>query len=1064
MQKIITILFIVCCHTILAQKFPFQYFGQEEGFPNPQIASFYQDNEGVIWMSTFGAGIVSYDGKELKVYDDKNGLSGNIVRAIVQSEKGEYFIGCFDEGLHLLKGDSAYRVLPHEKIGEIFHLESTEEGIWIGSSKGLLLYHDETLTNFAEEGVIPEGPITHISKDKEGNLWFNYDAQIGVVRYSNGEFQLFNQDNGIPEIRILATYTDSKKRVWVTAENGLYKKEENELKFQKIETEYLPNYYLFNIQELKDGNLLISSHNSGIVLYNPEKNKVKKIISENHGLKSATAFRIFLDREGNLWVSNWGRYVAKLNFSGLQYYSVKDLLNEEKIQSINTYNGGVLMGTSKGFLFYQNGQFEKIFPQVKTPVSCFEWLGDTLFYTDEKHIYYHYKGTVNQLKNKDGFGVKDIQYVPFQNTLYFVSWENGIKKWHNDSLNSVNTSFENDVDYIYCIFPYEKEDEVWFGTWNAGAVLLKEGQWSYLSKKDGLNSDKITSICKSQEGDLWLGTLGSGISYVHDDQVEVINNVNGKPISSVFKVIEDSKKRIWASTSSGLLRIIKNKSGEINTTLFDEASGWSGVPYHNAMVEYNGKIYVLTSEKIWIYDDQLSYPVTYNLTVYPEMFQVNKENRKINWDKSIKLNYDENHIKIRFSSHQINKRDQLKYFYRIVEKDKEFSSLGKNNQVDFPDLSPGTYTVEIKSCIGEQCSENNLTISFEIKPPWWQTIWFQSGVVIFSILLFILIYKWRTYRLIQRQKELENTVELRTKEVVKEKNEAEYQRELVEEKNREILDSINYAKRLQDAILPPLKLVKSYLEESFIIYIPKDIVAGDFYFMDIVEDNGKKIIYYAAADCTGHGVPGAMVSVVAANGLKRCIREFELRKPGEILDKLSELVAENFSQSEEKIRDGLDISLVALNKLSEGSKPSDGFLVSYAGANNPLWIVNPHRASWPDGFIPFKDGRGAEIKATKQAIGYTENAQPFETHTIELNEGDTIFTFSDGFPDQFGGEKLNENKVGGKKFKSANFKKLLCSIYDLPMEEQRKVILDTFENWKGDLEQVDDICIIGVRL
>lgn len=279
------------------------------------------------------------------------------------------------------------------------------------------------------------------------------------------------------------------------------------------------------------------------------------------------------------------------------------------------------------------------------------------------------------------------------------------------------------------------------------------------------------------------------------------------------------------------------------------------------------------------------------------------------------------------------------------------------------------------------------------------------------------------------------------------------QKQEVELKNKEIMDSITYAKRLQDAILPSQRLVKSYLLDSFILYKPKDIVAGDFYFMDVVEDiKGKKMIFYAAADCTGHGVPGAMVSIVGANGLKRCIQEFELRDPGQILDKLNEIVESNFVQSEERIRDGMDIALCCLEYEGEKIKR-----LHYAGAHNPVWIINESRSEWPDTVLKFKDGPGAEVKATKQAIGYTENTRKFQSHTVKLKEGDTIYTFSDGYYDQFGGEK-------GKKMKTIAFRQLLFDIQSLSIAEQHKKIDEYFESWRGEWEQIDDVCVIGVRV
>lgn len=253
----------------------------------------------------------------------------------------------------------------------------------------------------------------------------------------------------------------------------------------------------------------------------------------------------------------------------------------------------------------------------------------------------------------------------------------------------------------------------------------------------------------------------------------------------------------------------------------------------------------------------------------------------------------------------------------------------------------------------------------------------------------------------------------------------------LEEKNTEILDSINYAKRIQTAILPPNKLVKAYLKESCILYKPKDIVAGDFYWLEPTKDS----ILFAAADCTGHGVPGAMVSVVCNNGLNRSVREYGLTDPGQILDKTREIVISEFEKSEEEVKDGMDIALCSLQ----------GNTLKYAGAHNPLWIIR-------------KDAQEVEeIKANKQPIGKFDEPLPYTTHTVELNEGDSFYIFSDGYADQFGGEK-------GKKLKAKNFKSLLLSIQNETMERQRELIDEAFATWKGNYEQLDDVCLIGVSV
>ena len=251
----------------------------------------------------------------------------------------------------------------------------------------------------------------------------------------------------------------------------------------------------------------------------------------------------------------------------------------------------------------------------------------------------------------------------------------------------------------------------------------------------------------------------------------------------------------------------------------------------------------------------------------------------------------------------------------------------------------------------------------------------------------------------------------------------------LEEKNQEIIDSINYAKRIQLAILHPMKTVKEHFKDSFILYKPKDIVAGDFYWLE--KKKGK--VLFAAADCTGHGVPGAMVSVICNNGLNRSVREHNLTIPGDILDKTREIVVQEFQKSDEDVKDGMDIALCSI----------DGMKLQYAGAYNPLWII--------------RNGKIIETKGNKQPIGQFDHPKPYTTHSFNLEKGDTIYIFSDGYVDQFGGER-------GKKFKGKALRKMLLSIQKQAMEDQKITINKTFETWKGNLEQIDDVCIIGVRI
>ena len=248
--------------------------------------------------------------------------------------------------------------------------------------------------------------------------------------------------------------------------------------------------------------------------------------------------------------------------------------------------------------------------------------------------------------------------------------------------------------------------------------------------------------------------------------------------------------------------------------------------------------------------------------------------------------------------------------------------------------------------------------------------------------------------------------------------------------HQEITDSIAYAKRIQTAILPTDNKVKKHLNNSFVLYKPKDVIAGDFYWLEPINNQ----IFFAAADCTGHGVPGAMVSVVCNNALNKSVREHQLLDPGKILDQTKSIITEEFGSSEAEISDGMDI---ALCKLQENE-------LFYAGAHNPLWIIRNQSQVIE------------EIKADKMPIGKYHLDKPFVTHKVSLKAGDSIYIFSDGFSDQFGGIK-------GKKLKSANFKKLLLSMQNENLSTQKNLLEDAFTQWQGDLEQVDDVLVIGFR-
>lgn len=301
--------------------------------------------------------------------------------------------------------------------------------------------------------------------------------------------------------------------------------------------------------------------------------------------------------------------------------------------------------------------------------------------------------------------------------------------------------------------------------------------------------------------------------------------------------------------------------------------------------------------------------------------------------------------------------------------------------------------------------------------------------IILILLLFVLYYSFHNKKINRLLKRNYKEIDLINKSIKK--------------KTKEVNNSIQYAKRIQLAILISKEYFNKSLSNSLLVYLPKDIVSGDFYWYK--EKNN--LIFYAVADSTGHGVPAAMVSVICNHALNSCVNDFGLTSPGEILDKAREIIINAFNHSEKPVQDGMDISLCVLDK---NDLEKDGFFSSlkWAGANNPLWLVRKINETESELF---------EYKPNKQPVGKTLNPSPFTTNTISLQKEDSLFIFSDGFSDQFGGAK-------GKKFMSKQFKNLLLSINNYSMDIQKELILNKFKDWKGDNEQVDDVCVIGVRV
>ena len=374
-------------------------------------------------------------------------------------------------------------------------------------------------------------------------------------------------------------------------------------------------------------------------------------------------------------------------------------------------------------------------------------------------------------------------------------------------------------------------------------------------------------------------------------------------------------------------------------------------------------------------------------------------------------------------------------------------------KVDYRNIPPGTYTFKVRAVGASSTWSEASSYLFTIRSPWWSTRWAILGYIIIGALLLYSFMRLRLATLKQRQKELVIEVSKSTQEIRNQKQAIEAQRDEVqqayketeeqksrlEKANKEITASIKYAKRIQDAMLPKLQSIEAEFPESFVLYKPRDIVSGDFYWYgQTVNDKGQKESLIVGADCTGHGVPGAFMSMAGDAYLNLSVLGKGMSEPTELLHYLNSCISDALKQNTSENRDGMDMAICRINKTEK--------TLEFAGANQPL--------------IYIQDGELHHIKGSKFGIGGLQLPtlkKQFETHKISLDKPTIFYLFSDGYIDQFGGPR-------NRKFMTKNLKRLLLEIHELDMNEQKERLDQVIQEWMHGDAQIDDILIMGFRI
>jgi serine phosphatase RsbU (regulator of sigma subunit) len=374
---------------------------------------------------------------------------------------------------------------------------------------------------------------------------------------------------------------------------------------------------------------------------------------------------------------------------------------------------------------------------------------------------------------------------------------------------------------------------------------------------------------------------------------------------------------------------------------------------------------------------------------------------------------------------------KVKYQYKLEGLDDNWSAFTNKTSATYGNLPNGEYTFKVKAKNSGGYWSAPFEYKFTIRPPFWQTWWFRLLVGLLIIGTIWYYIKRREKKLVNEKEKLEKTVLERTAEVVE-------QKQLIEEKHKEITDSLNYAERIQRSFLATKEILDENLNDYFVLFKPKEVVSGDFYWASILNNGNFALV---TADSTGHGVPGAIMSLLNITSLEKAVEH--INNPSEILNHTRATIINRLRNdgSADGGKDGMDASLLVFDFKQKK--------VHIAAANNPVWIVRKRND---------ESYELIEVKPDKMPIGkHDKDTIPFTQQTISLNSGDVIYTITDGYPDQFGGEK-------GKKFMIKNFKELLKANAHLPMQAQKELLDNTFNNWVGNLEQVDDVTIIGVRI
>lgn len=1024
-----------------AQSYRFKYFKTDDGLGQNYVYDIDQDSKGFLWIAT-GGGLSRFDGQKFQNYTKVEGLCEDFATKISIHPKG-VLVGHNQGGLSILRAGKGETVLPDtiEDISTITGFaKSNDQYTWAISHNGYAIRIDSSLSIARARIKSEELLFNCVAMSPGGHLLIGTNSGLLLWHIETGA-KMPGQPRKLEEIppfEVKAiTRLDDNNYLIGTSDQGIYHIHISNKGKISIASDLQKETVFAGLQSLMkdhENNIWVSTYNGAYKVSLQENMSVKQVVhyNEHNGLVNYVQCT-FQDREENMWVGTFGNGLAIQQDEYFSFYSLNKegwsdnttaVLQERNLLWMGGEHGLVKLFQDTDSAIYYSSDNKFIDDQV-TAIDI-DILGRLWVGTSHSGLY------VLDINNevfkpfpiaKDRLS-KSVNVIIFDGRFIWVGTKDGLYRIDQESLETKRYDTSSGLIHNNINDVFESHDGViWVASHGNQMVNIKGDSIYYTEVVDFNQLIDIVSITEDGKHNIWVATYGHGIFEITKNRIIQFTKQDGLKSNYCYSIEAGGLNDIWIGHRGGLSRMsLLNYKVDV----FDNKQGLQGDCNLNAMIkDKKGIIWTGTHLGLIRFD-----PFKFKKNVIPPAVNLSGimlfENVLPSTEKLV-LKYDAYKVTFNFLGISLKNPENVRYQYFLEGHDLDWSEPTSASHAIYPRLEDGTYKFWVKACNSDEvCSEETMLTQIEIAKPFWKQYWFFliTGLVLVAIVAFIIRIRERNQR--QLQAYLENQLTLRTKEVVEQKEE-------LESKNKDITDSITYALRIQNAILPGTEAIKKVFPESFIFYRPRDIVSGDFYWYQMIGNH----FLVACADCTGHGVPGGFMSMISATVFKDIANQRKEINPADFLTAVDQSIRVSLKQNREQgTHDGLDVGLCSINL--------DSGLLTYAGAVRPLVIKTR------EGF--------QVIKGSSDSLGgmSLNDRKEFNNTAIQLQKGDVFYMFSDGYPDQFGEET-------GKKFKLKGVLDLLEEINHLPIPEQEAKVAEVFENWKGNEPQIDDVLLMGLR-